>query len=47
MVAVTEPEEEKCPNCDEEYVAVDYLFKDIQKWREDVSSTILDTEVNK
>jgi hypothetical protein len=26
---------------------VDYLFKDIQKWREDVSSTILDTEVNK
>jgi hypothetical protein len=47
MAGGAEPEEEYCPDCDDEHLAVDYRLKDIQKWREDSRSAMLNTEVNK
>lgn len=40
MAGGGEPDEEYCPDNDDEYVAVDYRLKDIQKWREDSSATL-------
>jgi hypothetical protein len=46
MAGGAEPEEEYCPDCDDEYVAMDYRFMDIQKWREESSFATLNTKVN-
>ncbi len=38
MAGGGEPDEEYCPDNNDEYTAVDYRFKDIQKWRQDSSA---------
>ena len=40
MAGGGEPDEEYCPDNDDEYVSVDYRVKDIQKWRQESSVTL-------
>ena len=40
MAGGGEPDEEYCPDNDDEYVVVDYRLKDIQKWMDDSSATM-------
>ena len=40
MAGGAESDEESCPDNDDDYIAMDYRLKDIQKWRENSSATL-------